>query len=131
MSLRVLHVSAYSPKLVPIRAGRICFISQSNESDALASLEHICRLARSRAVDGLRRIRETRSRYAHRTNRDIGSLRTHGGAKPGGNPIRNESVMGAPSLEDWVWQGLDGLWEEELEVVSAVLRRIEKGQTDW
>lgn len=43
-----------------------------------------------------------------------------------------ESVSNSVSrLDTGVWVGLEGLWEEELEVVSAVLGRIERGETDW
>lgn len=38
---------------------------------------------------------------------------------------------GPERLDGWVWDGLEGMWEEEREVLSAVLGRIERRETDW
>lgn len=125
MILRVLHLPAHSPKLDPIKTGRVCFVSQPNETAVLSSLKQIGTSASSRAMKGVRKVRATER--AHATPNSF----RDGRVKNGRCHVEPSSSSALGRLDKGVWKGLEGMWQEELEVVSAVLKRIERGETDW
>ncbi|WRT67493.1 uncharacterized protein IL334_004465 [Kwoniella shivajii] len=102
MTLRVLHLPSTSPRLPNVSKGLVTYVSPSNETSAMLTLEDICKGAVKNA--------EKRSKVVQRLDVDV------------------KDKLQSDTEKKGILQMLKAMCQEEQVICKAVLERLENGE---